>query len=169
MVSFIANYFIRTESYSASRFIIEMFLLQIIGLIILNFIIGFVSYLGYDPIGIYNFKENYLIDNYHWFFALLVICCVVPLFETIISQFIPIVIVSRWTKNRVMPIILSATLFTFLHSYSVIVLFYIFFSGIIYAWSFMVFNQKGCVAGVIVTSIIHGLDNFMAFILLIIH
>lgn len=167
MIRFITEYFRKTESYSAGRFIAEMFFLEVAGDLVLYAIVGIAAYLSIDLIGHYNWDENYLIDNYHWFFALMVLCFFGPFLETIFLQCIPVLLISRWTSNRLIPVVCSAALFAVLHSYPTAVLFVIFFSGLIYAWSFTLFCRDGCISGVFITTIIHGMGNFLTYILFI--
>lgn len=167
MISFIVEYFRKTESYSAERFIAEMFLLKLAGQVVLYLILGFAAYFNIDLVGHYNWGENYLIDNYHWFFAMITLCLFFPLLETIFLQCIPVLLISRWTSSKLVPVVCSAALFAVLHSYPTAVLFVIFFSGLIYAWSFTVFYRDGCISGVVITTIIHGMGNFLAYILFI--
>lgn len=166
MVRFITGYIKKTEHYSAERFIAAMIGLEIASLIIMNLSLYIFTLLGVDLVGDYNWEID-IIDNHHWLFALIILCVLGPFFETILFQLIPIAILSRWINNRVVPIIISAVIFTVLHSYPPFLLIFIFFSGLFYAWSITVFRKEGCISSVIITSIIHGLTNLIAFVLYI--
>lgn len=160
MIRFVTNYFQRTVGYSAERFILEMLLLKIIGLIVLYLVIEISINFNINLIEGYEY-DRYIIENYNWFFSLLIYCVLIPIFETFLTQFLPIKLISIWTKNKIILLIGSAVFFTMLHGYPSVILIYTFFSGVIYAWSFIVFWNKGCIAAVLVTSLIHGLYNFI--------
>lgn len=161
MIESIFDYFRKTENYSTEKFIFEMLVLKIAGLLFIYFIIGISFYFNINLVGDLEWNERYVIENYHWSFALLIYCFIGPIFETFTTQFLPIFVFLFFTKNKIIPVIGSATFFTILHSYPSLILLYTFFSGVIYAWSFIVFWDKGCIAAVLVTSSIHGIYNLI--------
>jgi hypothetical protein len=154
-----------TKSYSEWRFIGEMYLILLFSkYILLNLVVWIFSNFEIDLIGEFDGGGSFL-QGLHWFTGFFMACVFLPILETIFLQAIPILLVSLVSKSISLQIFLSALLFTFMHSsYPGVVLFYIFIAGVIYAWSYKVYQKEGCIAAILITSMIHGLSNFLPFI-----
>lgn len=128
----------------------------------------------YEPFERYLFGEIHELGagNSHfagltWLQALLVLCIVTPLIESVIFQGIPIWIISKFSNNKLLLIISSSLVFVYFHSSingSFAYLLTIFSAGLILAWSFFVFSKRSFNTGVFVATAIHFLYNFTVFI-----
>jgi membrane protease YdiL (CAAX protease family) len=159
------KYLNKTSDYSPGRFILEMFL--IISLMQVLFTVGpqlIENVLNVSLHVHFDDREN-LINRYHWITAFLIACIFVPFAETILAQAIPITILGKITGNITLLLIVSALFFTFLHrSYPPLYQFYIFLTGLVYAWSFITYKGKGCLSALLITTIIHGLANLFPYL-----
>lgn len=166
MIRYISNYFKNTEKYSTGRFIFEMYvILFLLKFVFLGLAVEILSVFDIEILGEFDGRILFF-EKLHWVTGFFILCIVSPIFETVFSQALPIIIFSLISKRNELLIVASASLFTYLHiSYPVIGLVYIFMAGIVYAWSFIVYRDKGCIAAVLITSLIHGLSNFIPFIL----
>lgn len=170
MIRFVTEYFRKTESYSAGRFIAEMFLLTILSKI-------FVITLTLTFIVIYEPLETFLVGEMDenvqqftgltWIMGLLIVCIIFPFLESFIGQGIPIWVLSYFFNNRAFNLIASTLWFVYLHSFilnGISFALIIFFGGIVFSWCFMVFFKRGFWKAIIVTTIVHSLSNITAFI-----
>jgi len=163
--NYIVKYFRNTRNYSAERFILEMFFI----LFVLKYAIKGISFFVFPMFGmdvLNNFEgRGELLLRFHWVFSFFLVCIFMPFVETITVQMIPIIVGSKFITSKLTLILISASIFTYLHSsYPAIFLVYIFLAGIIYAWSFITYRKEGCFAAVFITSIIHGLSNLPPFL-----
>lgn len=106
-------------------------------------------------------------ENLPFFFFLVVI--IGPIIETITYQAIPIVIVQFLMRrvlfnNALLPILVSALVFGFSHLYNLTYFINAFLSGILYAW-FYIIVQNRRESAVIVVFAIHSFKNLFVFIL----
>jgi membrane protease YdiL (CAAX protease family) len=165
VVNYIVKYFRNTRNYSAERFILEMFLiLFVIKYSILGISFFVFPMFGMDVLNDFEGRGELLL-RFHWVFSFFLVCIFMPFFETITAQMIPILVGAKFINSKLLLILISASIFTYLHSsYPAIILVYIFFAGIIYAWSFITYRKEGCFAAVFITSIIHGLSNLPPFL-----
>jgi membrane protease YdiL (CAAX protease family) len=165
MVNRISKYFNNTKDYKPSRFILEMFLI-IFALQILFVVTPSLAENVFNVKLHVNFDDReILLNRYHWLTAFLIACLIVPFIETVFAQAIPITLICKITNNTFLIIFISATIFTLLHkSYPSLYLSFIFISGIIYAWSYNIQKNKGCVSALLITTIIHGLANFIPYL-----
>lgn len=170
MIKRIVNYFNKTESYSIGRFILEMYLL-VIFLKILIILLSLLGTLIYEPIELLFFGEaeegSSQLSSVNWFEGLLVFCIILPFFESIVGQAIPIGLMSLITNNRVVYLVFSSTWFSLLHSIifeAIAAGLIIFAAGIIYAWCYVLYRIKGFWKAVFITSVVHGLFNLTTFI-----
>lgn len=165
MVKLIKNYFHNTTTYSAERFIVEMFL--IIFVLKYSFTIvayGLYNYADIDLVSELVVKENFLAE-YNWIIGFMIVCVAAPIIETIFVQAIPILLANKFIDNQLILILLSSSLFSFLHSsHNYFFIIYFLLAGIIYAWSFIAYRKEGCFAACFVTAIIHSLSNFFPFL-----
>lgn len=102
-----------------------------------------------------------------WKEGLLVLCIILPFFESIIGQGIPVWLLSFVSNSRVFYAILSSLWFTYLHSIileGIAFALIIFFGGLIFAWCFIVYKEKGFWKAIFITTSVHFLSNFTAFI-----
>ena len=88
-----------------------------------------------------------------------------PITETVIGQFLPIVVLSKLTTNSRLLIILSAGIFALLHLPVVWFLPSAFAIGVILSWAYLVQKKLGHVYAFIVVAIIHALHNGLAFLI----
>jgi hypothetical protein len=169
VLNFIAKYFIKAEEYPTIRFIFEMFLISLIPK--LFFLLIYIAFLMFDLDSNFLFGKmdesnaSTLLSKMNWVEGLIFICVIAPLIETIIIQLIPISIASIIFEKRYVLILTSAGVFALLHnSQPFFALCSLFFTGIIYAWSFIVQRKKGYFKATLVTTAIHGLFNFVAYL-----
>jgi len=167
MIKFISDYFRKTESYSTGRFIFEMFLLTSIPKILV-ILVGsvFIFFLNEELIFFEERSEGEsLVYGLNWVAGFILLCVLAPIFETLFAQAVPVYITSFITKSRIVHMLTSSIFFCFLHSSQpYFYLFIIFITGCIYAWSFIVYKTQGFFKAFLVTSIIHSLFNFIAFL-----
>ncbi|TVR19901.1 MAG: CPBP family intramembrane metalloprotease [Balneolaceae bacterium] len=170
MIRFIANYFQRTESYSTGRFIFEMYLMAMLCKILI-IVLSLLVVVIYEPFEILFFGETdesvSQFTGLTWVEGLIFLCIILPFVESIIGQGIPIKLLSLVSNSKVLFAILSSLWFSYLHSIileGISFALIIFFGGAIYAWCFIAYKGKGFWKAILVTSIVHGLYNFTAFI-----
>lgn len=166
MINLISNYFKKTSNYSVGRFIFEMYLLAILIKVIL-IVFMLIAIVIYEPIEYFLFGETgdseSQFDHLNWVSALLIICLILPVIESIVGQGIPILFLSYMISNKVMLVICSSLWFTYLHNLafeSVAYAIIIFFAGIIFAWCFIAYKKKGFWKAITISTIVHSLYNF---------
>jgi len=168
MVKFIAEYFRRTTTYSAGRFILEMFLLAIILKVTLLGLIS-ITVIIFESTEFFFFGDKYETDtqfnNFGLGLGLLIFCIIAPLVESIIGQAIPIFIVAFFISRKLIQVIVSSSIFTLFHSIeSAVFGIIIFNSGLIFAWCFVAQKDSGFWKAILVTSAVHSLYNFTGFL-----
>ncbi|PKM68124.1 MAG: hypothetical protein CVU95_05640 [Firmicutes bacterium HGW-Firmicutes-2] len=89
---------------------------------------------------------------------------IVPIFETLIFQFLIIRFLKKFSffKNRIyITILISAVLFGLAHTYSIYYMFFAFVDGLLLAYAFVIYEDKK-VSAFWVTMAIHGLRNVLS-------
>ncbi|MCF8018514.1 MAG: CPBP family intramembrane metalloprotease [Vallitaleaceae bacterium] len=89
---------------------------------------------------------------------------IVPIFETLIFQFLIIRFLKKFIffKNRIyITILISAVLFGLSHTYSIAYVFFAFIIGLLLAYAFVIYEDKKASA-FWVTMAIHGLRNILS-------
>lgn len=163
MVEYIRNYLKKTTTYSPGRFIFEMYLvaliLKVIVLIsVVPFAILFES-LEYRLFGDFSDGTSQF-DEYSFLSAIILMCIVMPFFESIFFQGIPILTLSYLTQKRFIYIFISSLIFTAVHSTVYISFIFILFSaGIVFAWCFINYYKKSFWKAIMITTAVHGLYN----------
>lgn len=112
-------------------------------------------------------EETTLFNEFTWIGGLFILCIILPFFESIIGQAIPIWLLSKVTNNRLIYVIFSSIWFTYLHSIigkGIAFALTIFFAGVIYAWCFIIYKEKGFWKGILIATCVHFLYNFTVFI-----
>ena len=167
-MSVVRKYIEYTKSYNPVRFVLESCSLAIVLKILVGIVAGGLFFLitgKFDtgelpPPG---YKE---ISNPVVLFFLL--CIIAPVLETIFLQWIPIKLLQRVNIRDAFVVLVDATVFSMLHiSYG---FFYMITSlpvGIVFAWGFIRYAEKSTFNAFLMTSSIHALYNFSAFLFLI--
>jgi len=161
---FLKNYFRNTKSYSSLRFIFELSFVAILGKLLIGFLIGII-FVALD------LKTNHLPASDYQEIAdlttlFLLLCVIAPILETIIAQWLPITLLKKFISNINLIIGIDALLFTLAH-YWIYGFFYIpviLPSALVLAWSFYLYRKKSFSKAFWITSAIHGLHNFTAFL-----
>jgi hypothetical protein len=155
----IRNYFIRAESYSFWRFILEITLVTFILKSIPAFVLALIyPEPAFDPIQEILTGDLLLFEDF--LFLIILIIFLVPIFETLFGQIIPIKVIGIFTNSNIWKIVLSGIFFALLHGYESFLI--ILPVAFIFSWSFIIWGKKSFWKGFSVTSIIHGLHNLIA-------
>ena len=170
MIRFIVKYFKNTESYSIGRFIFEMYLLATFAKILI-IIFSLTAAVVYEPFETIFFGETdesvSQFTGLTWIEGLLILCIVLPFIESIIGQGIPIWLLTKVTNNKMLYVVISSVWFAYLHSIileGISFALIVFFGGIIFAWCFTVYKEKGFWKGLLVATCVHILFNFTVFV-----
>ena len=92
---------------------------------------------------------------------------IAPIFETILLNLLPIVVLEKLTKNKYIIVFLASLLFAVLHWYSIYYVIFTFFGGILLNSFFLIIQCKSNTnQAVIFTILYHSLYNLFGFILL---
>lgn len=134
----------------------------------LNYLISFII--------VYPLKELFLHDevyiplmkNQFPYWLLLIILIPFAYIETIINQWLVFKILRyliRYKNKNIIIVIISAFIFSILHNYNLSYMFNTFIAGLIFAYSFLVAEEKK-LSPVLVLTIIHYLNNVIVFALI---
>jgi hypothetical protein len=156
LVALVTRYFEGTRRYSRTRFILEMALLSIPLKMIMGVLWAVVGGRA-EP------STTEVLDRQLGGFQLFVNACVfAPLLETLVGQWLPLWIASRFTRETAWRVAFSAVLFSALHLY---VGFSGFLSilpvGVLLAWSFTLKREQSRREAYGVTCAVHALHNFV--------
>lgn len=149
---------VKAENYSLFKFVVLFFFIAVIIELLSNGIIGLA--------GIYDIKlakepvlnKNLILDFIKFIF-------IVPLFETVLHQLLPYVLlkdIPLFKKKRSYLIIISAVFFGITHFYSFIYIIFTFFLGVLFMYAYIVRIKKGDSFKAIL--FIHMLMNLLPYI-----
>lgn len=88
---------------------------------------------------------------------------VIPFTETLLFQYFPIKIIKKLTKNILLSISVSAIFFGISHAYNPLYIVTMIFSGVLFAYSFVIAQNRNWNAFWVVFAI-HSLYNFFVFL-----
>jgi hypothetical protein len=161
---FIKNYFEKTKTYTLTRFIIESSIISFIGKLLVGLLIA--GIIVSNKIDINTLPKPNFQEKSNTFFFFIWLCITTPIIETVISQWLPIILLQKITSNITLIISIDALLFTFAHwwNYGFIKMFTILPVGIILAWSFILNNKKSFLKALYATATIHAILNFTTFL-----
>jgi membrane protease YdiL (CAAX protease family) len=167
MIISITKYFNKSEKYSTGRFILEMtaltYLIKLV-FVIIAFILILIGVNESFLLGNAEEKTSPF-DDTSWLEGFIWVVVIAPPLETLTSQAVPIYLLSIITKKRITIVLVSSVIFAFMHSSEpLFVILMIFLTAIIYAFSFLVYKSKGFMKAFAVTTSIHILFNFGAFL-----
>lgn len=170
MIRFVREYFKKTESYSAGRFIAEMSLITIASKVFLSFsILLLVDFFYIDEalfLGQFEDRADSLLDGLHWLLGFVLLCVFVPLFESLVGQMIPISLIRFFSKEKTTQVLFSVIVNTSFHYpfaiYGFIVTCILSF---ILAWGYILYRKEGIWKAILVITTIHGLYNFIPFMM----
>ncbi len=154
----IEGYFRRTEHYSLRRFIAEMALVPFPLKILLG--VGFAALGG-------EVTQSTTDAVAKWGPAVLLGTAIIvaPLLETLIGQWLPIWVASRFTNSTVWIIAAATFVFSIQHVHvGVVGLLTALPPGIFLAWSFLLMRRHSRWRAYWVTSVVHSLHNAVALI-----
>lgn len=167
MVHFIQRYFQRTTSYSTLRFIVELTVVSFILKIIVGITVGIIIALFFPHYQIPTQAIGSDIQQKKTRLSALIEAIVLaPLIETLIGQVIPIVIIQRFTKKIIIPILVSSIIFAGLHEEPFLIA-SIFPLAVMLAWSFTLKKKRSGLEGYFTTVAIHALHNAAAAALIL--
>ena len=171
MVRFIANYFQRTESYSARKFILVMFLITLVSKILISLIMFLlVDTFKMDEAlfwGDLDKRADSILNGMNWFLGFVLICLIVPFSESIIGQAIPIYLMSFFSNNRGVQLFFSVFINSMLHYPLALGEFTItFILSIVLAWGYIIYRKQGFWKAILIITTIHGLYNFIPFLMI---
>lgn len=120
----------------------------------------------------FNLDDLYLVPNNEPvvdIMLLLEVCFFVPILETLLLQQFVLYLMNKFTKNKLIHVIVSASLFGISHFYNITYVIFTFFQGVIFATGFILFKEKkGIFGAFLMTTIVHSTINFIALFLRII-
>jgi hypothetical protein len=171
MIRHITNYFQKTEGYSTSRFIFEIFFITLVFKILLSFIFFLLveSFNLSEALiwGELDKRAESILNGLNWFAGFVLICVFAPFFESIIGQVIPIHVISFISKSRVVQLFFSAIINTLFHYPLVIGEFAItFILSIFLAWGYILYRNQGIWKAILIITTIHGLYNFIPYLMI---
>ncbi|TDB62320.1 CPBP family glutamic-type intramembrane protease [Arundinibacter roseus] len=127
-----------------------------------NEIIGDIFPLLADYLGYANAFESFKLGSFQE--DLFVSVSIAPLIETFLAQYLPFVILRRYTQDLILIYVLSATLFAVGHTYSNWYMIATFVIGFIFIGLFAVLSKKGKYIAFWGVTGVHALSNLIAVI-----
>lgn len=91
-----------------------------------------------------------------------------PPIETFLGQFLPILIVSRFTSRNSVKIFFSSLVFSLSHLPVLGFLIGAFLIGIIFSWGYIIKSKQSRKKAFLLITLIHSLHNLLAFLLVLI-
>ncbi len=127
--------------------------------VIYSMLFGIYSLLGIDIM----LNKSYIMEFESTTEMIFILIFFAPIVETFIFQFllINVLLKIRLIKSAIAVVVISAIIFAIGHSYNIYGNVYIFISGILLSYSFILYIKKRGSAFWVVTAI-HGLMNFIA-------
>lgn len=141
------------------------FLIQISILFFLSFLIV-VSVLPFIYLTDLTLGEN---NNKPESRFLIVVAVIIPIFETFLNQYLPFKLMQKWSlteKKYGLYIIISAIIFGLCHCYSLQYMIFAFSVGLILGYTYYFYSKTPKIA-FWSTTLIHGLRNSIAFIVIL--
>lgn len=160
------QYIKKTRSYSTERFIFELTAIAIISKLLVAFLVAGPLII----IDVINAKDlpSPTLPKSSIFFTFLLLCIFAPILETIIVQWFPIKILQKITSRFGLVIGIDSIIFALAHwSNGFIYMAAVLPAGIVLAWSFILNADYSTFKALWVTSSIHALNNFVAFVAII--
>jgi membrane protease YdiL (CAAX protease family) len=155
----IKNYFEHTKGYSTIRFILEMsvvaFILKVFFVMIT---VPVFSMLGLNTEMNLELEKSFLDDP---LLLAVVLIMIFAAFETITSQMFILWLGKKITKDTSFRILLSSIIFALLHVEPLLMA-AVFPIGIILAWAYLLYREKGVWSALWVTTAIHVVHNLFA-------
>lgn len=148
----------RTRGYSWPRFLLEAtgiaLLLRIPVVFLGSPIVGTDARTAYDWLDEYAVAELVLIAVF-----------VGPIVETVVAQWAPVAIARRLVPRDSFAVLLSAWIFGWLHfSQGALLVLIMFTTGLVLAWTFVVWRERGLWQAVAMTTGVHALLNGVALV-----
>jgi len=94
---------------------------------------------------------------------------IAPIFETLLHQYLPIKLLQRFQffkQNNLYLIVISAFTFALVHLYSLFYMVYTFLAGVVFAYSYILYQKDKKFTAFWVVTIIHSLFNIGIFFLM---
>jgi hypothetical protein len=137
-------------------------------IVVLTFLASAIAYLIVSFISLFdlNFSnwETPKVSSSHGFSTLITVCLIAPLFETLITQFLPIEIF-KGRVNEAICVLLSALCFSILHFYGIAYMINTFFIGIVFAIGYILWNKPNTIHAFWIICIVHSLRNLISFLI----
>lgn len=146
------------KSLSPTKYVIISTIMgKLINLSFLPIVALYMKYIG--PLGGMNENGTQTLDMF------LYIVILAPIVETFLFQLGIIRVLQVFLKinNKKILILISSIVFALPHTYSPLYIFIMFFHGLIYAYSFIIYDDKEYHPYLIVT-LMHSLSNLIAFL-----
>lgn len=87
-----------------------------------------------------------------------------PILETILNQWIPITILSKFIKNNYLVIILTSIIFALSHYPNIAFYLPSFILGVIFSWAWIIKHKKSTKESFLVVTAIHSLHNLFSLL-----
>jgi hypothetical protein len=161
------QYFSKTRSYTAARFIFEMLLLTWFLKVVITLPISLTVLLVYGDPAVWQNPQQAAFAARPVANTLLALA-VAPVVETMMGQWLPIVLARQFT-SRPQPILVATTLFfagLHLLSWDLMVAVAAIPVGFVLAWSFLVWSRQSLAHAMSVTAAIHAFHNAIALCLM---
>ncbi len=148
----------RTRSYSWWRFLLEASVVALLLRIPVVWIA--VPLVGEDARTAYDWLDEYTIAQ-----MAVIAILLGPVLETIIAQWLPVSLGRRMFGSDGYAVLLSAWLFGWLHYTQGVLLVLIMFStGLVLAWTFVVWRTRGRAQAFLMTTAVHATLNAVALV-----
>jgi len=146
----------RTRGYSWPRFLIEATLAALLLRIP-------VVWIGAPLVGTEARTAYDWLQDYSAIQLLLIAVVVGPVVETVVAQWAPIALGRRFFQRDAYAVLLSAWLFGWMHvTQGAMLVLIMFTTGLVLAWTFVVWRERGLAAALAMTIGVHALLNAVA-------
>ena len=97
------------------------------------------------------------------FYVIARLVILVPIFETFFLQYLPIILINKFSKNKYLQVAISAILFGLSHPYSVVYIIFATFVGVVFATGFILRKESRTTGEAFwATALTHGLANMVS-------
>ncbi|MDR0437036.1 MAG: CPBP family intramembrane metalloprotease [Bacteroidales bacterium] len=103
-------------------------------------------------------------------YGIAVLVALMPIVETFLYQYLPIIIVNKFSKNKYLQVFISAILFGLGHiTHSISYAIFAIFTGVVLATGFILYKENHSTQKAFwVTALVHGLFNLVSVLLMLV-
>lgn len=148
----------RTRDYAWPRFLLEATAIALLLRIPVVFLGSPV--VGTDARTAYDWLNEYAVAE-----LLLIAVLIGPIMETVVAQWAPVAIARRLVPRDSFAVLLSAWIFGWLHfTQGALLVLIMFTTGLVLAWTFVVWRERGLWQAIAMTTGVHALLNSVALV-----